>query len=255
MNLLKYRFSQKPPIKLAVEDFTDTTLRHLFPEMVGKNQSSKIYGKVKKKLRQVLKINDVPRLHRKVIIRNFIFELPKLKASLTSDANFIAQSDPAATNMKEVIISYPGFFAICVYRISHLLANMGVELIPRIMTEYAHSLTGIDIHPKAKIGNDLFIDHGTGIVVGETAIIGNRVKICQGVTIGAINSNNKNKRTKRHPTIQSDVTIYAGSTILGGNTTIGHHSVIGGNVWLTESIAPYSFVVNNGSTITKRGKE
>lgn len=255
MNFLEYKFSQKPPIKLAVEDFTDTTLRHLFPEMVGKNQSSKIYGRVKKKLRQVLKINNVPRLYRKVIIRNFIFELPKLKASLTSDANFIAQSDPAASNMKEVIISYPGFFAICVYRISHLLANMGVELIPRIMSEYAHSITGIDIHPKAKIGNDFFIDHGTGVVVGETAVIGNRVKIYQGVTIGAHNTNRKVKKTKRHPTIQSDVTIYAGSSILGGDTTVGHHSVIGGSVWLTESVAPYSFVVNDSCTISKLSKE
>lgn len=250
MNILRYQFSQKPPIKLAVEGFTDATLRHLFPEMVGKNYSSKMHGRVKKKLRQMLKINDVPRLHRKVIIRNFAAELPKLKASLMSDANFIAQTDPATASIKEVIITYPGFFAICVYRIAHQLASMGVELVPRIMSEYAHSITGIDIHPKASIGDDLFIDHGTGVVIGETAVIGNRVKLYQGVTIGAINSSEKQSKGKRHPTVQSDVVIYACSTILGGDTTVGHHSVIGGSVWLTQSVPPYSMVYHESRVVT-----
>jgi serine O-acetyltransferase len=184
----------------------------------------------------------------------FFFNLPVIKSKLENDAAFIASNDPAATGIDEVIMSYPGFYAILVFRMAHELACAKVPLIPRIMTEYAHSLTGIDIHPKAEIGSPFFIDHGTGIVIGETSVIGERVKLYQGVTVGALSVSKSMASTKRHPTIEDDVILYAGSTILGGNTTIGHDSIIGGNVWLTESVPPYSLVYHeNKVTVRDRG--
>ncbi|MGQ9619841.1 MAG: serine O-acetyltransferase [Bacteroidales bacterium] len=177
-----------------------------------------------------------------VLAGNFIDTLPEIKKQLDADADFIMEGDPAATSVDEVIITYPGFYAILVYRLANKLALLGVPLIPRIMTEYAHSLTGIDIHPKAAIDSPFFIDHGTGIVIGETSIIGRRVKLYQGVTIGALSVKKEMANRKRHPTIEDDVVIYAGSTILGGETVIGHDSIIGGNVWLTSSVPPYSLV-------------
>jgi serine O-acetyltransferase len=170
------------------------------------------------------------------------------------DAALIADNDPAATGMDEVIMTYPGFYAILVYRLAHKLALSGVPLLPRVMTEYAHSLTGIDIHPKATIDSPFFIDHGTGIVIGETAIIGKNVKIYQGVTIGALSVSKEMASSKRHPTIEDNVIIYAGGTILGGNTIIGHDSIIGGNVWLTESVEPYSLVYHQNK-VTVRGRK
>ncbi len=152
------------------------------------------------------------------------------------------EGDPAAKSFDEIIFSYPGLFAVTVYRIAHQILTQGLPLMPRIMTEYAHSLTGIDIHPGAHIGESFFIDHGTGVVVGETTEIGNRVRIYQGVTLGALSlprDEVESLRTKkRHPTIEDDVIIYAGTTILGGGTVIGARSVIGGNVWLTDSVPP-----------------
>jgi serine O-acetyltransferase len=158
------------------------------------------------------------------------------------DAESIAKHDPAATSADEVVVAYPGFFAIAVYRLSHELYKLKVKTLPRLFTEYAHSKTGIDIHPGARIGEGFFIDHGTGIVIGETSLIGNNVKIYQGVTIGALLESKESRQAKRHPTIEDDVIIYAGATILGGGTVIGKGSTIGGNVWLTESVAPNSFV-------------
>src|SRR5205085_1384856 len=155
--------------------------------------------------------------------------------ALMKDAASIAQHDPAATSAEEVVVAYPGFYAIAVYRLSHELYKLKVKTLPRLFTEYAHSKTGIDIHPGATIGEGFFIDHGTGIVIGETSIIGNNVKIYQGVTIGALLGSKESQKSKRHPTIQDDVIIYAGATILGGNTVIGTGSTIGGNVWLTSS--------------------
>ena len=155
--------------------------------------------------------------------------------------------DPAAQSYDEVIFSYPGIFAITVYRIAHLLVNLGVPLLPRIMTEYAHSVTGIDIHPAAKIGKSFVIDHGTGVVIGETTEIGDNIRIYQGVTLGALSipkgASDEFRGKKRHPTIEDDVIIYSGATILGGETVIGARSVIGGNVWLTDSVPPDTTVV------------
>ncbi len=170
------------------------------------------------------------------VTEKFFATLPSVYLALTKDAEAIAKYDPAAASLDEVVVSYPGFYAIAVYRIAHELYKLGVRTIPRMFTEYAHGKTGVDIHPGAVIGEGFFIDHGTGIVIGETAVIGNSVKIYQGVTIGALLSAEERKSDKRHPTIEDDVIIYAGATILGGNTVIGKKSVIGGNVWLTSSV-------------------
>jgi serine O-acetyltransferase len=173
---------------------------------------------------------------------NFLRELPKLRAVLATDVRAAYDGDPAASSYDEVIFSYPGLRAVTVYRIAHQLLRQGIPSIPRIMTEYAHSDTGIDIHPGADIGESFFIDHGTGVVVGETTQIGKRVRLYQGVTLGALSlpkgASDQLRNVKRHPTIEDDVIIYSGATILGGETVIGARSVIGGNVWITESVPP-----------------
>lgn len=175
--------------------------------------------------------------------------LPEIRALLQTDIEAAYKGDPAACSTEEILLSYPATEAISIYRIAHVLYEWEVPLIPRIMTEYAHQITGIDIHPGAVIGESFFIDHGTGVVIGETCTIGKNVKIYQGVTLGAksfpVDANgNPIKKIKRHPDIQDHVVIYAGATILGGDTVIGHHSEIGGNVWLTHSVPPYSKVYN-----------
>ena len=166
---------------------------------------------------------------------------------LNTDIEAIVLGDPAAHDRFEVIRAYPGFFAISFYRIAHALLDLDTPLLPRIITEYAHSQTGIDIHPAAEIGEHFFIDHGTGIVIGETAVIGNHVKLYQGVTLGALSVDKNMAFVKRHPTVEDHVIIYSGATILGGDTVIGHHSTIGGNVWLTKSVPPYSTVYHRAS--------
>lgn len=176
------------------------------------------------------------------ISTSFFQHISKVKADLLNDADFFVKADPAAESIEEVVVAYPGFYAIAVYRLAHVLYNLQVPLLPRLMTEYAHSKTGIDIHPGATIGVPFFIDHGTGIVVGQTSQIGRHVKMYQGVTLGALAVKKDLQGEKRHPTIEDNVIIYAGSCILGGTTTVGHDSVIGGNVWLTESVLPFSIV-------------
>lgn len=172
----------------------------------------------------------------------FIQTLPEIESIITSDIKAVLEGDPAAKGHDEVIFSYPGLLAITVYRMANVLLKLGVPTIPRIMTEHAHSMTGIDIHPGATIGKYFFIDHGTGVVIGETTEIGDRVRIYQGVTLGALSlprdAGERYRNKKRHPTIEDDVIIYANTTILGGETIIGARSIIGGNVWLTESIPP-----------------
>ena len=168
----------------------------------------------------------------------FFKQIPKVREYIATDVEAFGEGDPAAYNKSEIILSYPGLYAITVYRLAHELQMLNVPLIPRIMTEYAHSKTGIDIHPGATIGKYFFIDHGTGIVVGETTIIGERVKVYQGVTIGALSTRDVIglKGEKRHPTIEDDVTIYSGASILGGETVIGKGSVIGSNAFITEAV-------------------
>lgn len=182
----------------------------------------------------------------------FILKLPTIRLALILDVEAAYTGDPAAKGYGEIILAYPGVFAVTVYRVAHVLYKQGHTLIARILSEYAHSSTGIDIHPGATIGKSFFIDHGTGVVIGETASIGDRVKLYQGVTLGALSfpkdeDGNLVRNSKRHPTIDDDVTIYAGATILGGDTVVGASSVIGGNVWLTESVPPMSKVLNKPS--------
>lgn len=175
-------------------------------------------------------------------VKQFFETLPELYDQLVLDAKSILEFDPAADSLEEVYLAYPGFFATYVYRISHQLWSQEVKILPRVISEYAHSKTGIDIHPGAVIGESFFIDHGTGIVIGETTIIGNHVKIYQGVTLGALNVSKEKANQKRHPNIEDHVIIYSGATILGGNTTIGRESIIGGNVWVTQDVPPHSLV-------------
>lgn len=176
---------------------------------------------------------------------NYCQKLPQLLEKINLDAKAIATNDPAANSVEEVYLSYPGFFAIAVYRLSHEFYKMELPLVPRLMTEYAHKLTGTDINPGAQIGDSFFIDHATGVVIGETTIIKNNVKLYQGVTLGALYVERDLRNKKRHPTIEDDVTIYANATILGGETTIGARSIIGGNAWLTGSVPPNSFVTHS----------
>jgi len=172
----------------------------------------------------------------------FLESIPKMRNVLATDVRAAYEGDPAAKTYDEIVFSYPGIFAIMVYRIAHQLFVQEIPLLPRIMTEYAHSITGIDIHPGAQIGESFFIDHGTGVVIGETTVIGKNVRLYQGVTLGALSlprdAGERLRGAKRHPTIEDDVIIYAGATILGGGCVIGARAVIGGNVWITKSVPP-----------------
>ena len=184
----------------------------------------------------------------------FISQIPKIRAIAQTDVDAAYAGDPAAKSKDEIIFCYPGLFAITVYRLAHELHQLQIPTIPRIMTEYAHSVTGIDIHPGATIGQHFFIDHGTGIVIGETTTIGDHVKIYQGVTLGGLSTRAGQglRGVKRHPTIEDHVTIYAGASILGGGTVIGHHSVIGANAFITESIPCCSTVTNQEQPLLMR---
>lgn len=187
------------------------------------------------------------------IVMDLISQFPKIRKTLQTDIQAAYNGDPAALSTEEILLSYPSIVAVYIHRIAHELYEVGVPIVPRIMSEYAHSLTGIDIHPGATIGESFFIDHGTGVVIGETCIIGNNVKIYQSVTLGALSfpldeNGNPIKGIKRHPNIEDNVVIYAGATILGGETTIGHDSVLGSNIWLMNSIPPYSRVYNSPPT-------
>ncbi|WP_341301463.1 serine O-acetyltransferase EpsC [Lysinibacillus sp. FSL H8-0500] len=187
------------------------------------------------------------------IVMNLISQFPKIRQILQTDIQAAYNGDPAALSTEEILLSYPSIVAVYIHRVAHELYEMGVPIVPRIMSEYAHSLTGIDIHPGATIGESFFIDHGTGVVIGETCSIGKNVKIYQGVTLGALSfpldeNGNPIKGIKRHPNIEDNVVIYAGATILGGETTIGHDSVLGSNIWLMNSIPPHSRVYNSPPT-------
>ena len=190
----------------------------------------------------------------RALTEKFFEELPFVYTQLLKDAEAILQFDPAARSISEVVVAYPGFYATVVYRISHQLWQQGIRIIPRFFSEFAHSKTGIDIHPGATIGEYFAIDHGTGIVIGETTIIGKHVKIYQGVTLGALNVSKELASVKRHPTIEDDVIIYSGATILGGDTVIGRGSVIGGNVWLTSGV-PSNSVVYQKSEVKIKDKD
>jgi serine O-acetyltransferase len=180
--------------------------------------------------------------------------LPQIRTQLDQDAKAFERNDPAVTSLTEVYIAYPGFYAIALYRVAHFLHQKGVALLPRLIAEHAHSETGIDIHPGALIGHSFFIDHGTGVVIGETSLIGNNVSIYQGVTLGGIKVSKELASTKRHPTIEDDVTLYANATILGGNVVIGANSTVGANVCVTISV-PANSLVTQKSEISIKPKQ
>lgn len=191
-------------------------------------------------LKEYLTFLDRGDREREALLRNFIRMLPIIRRLVISDMKAAYEGDPAAESYEEIVAAYPGVLAVLIQRTAHCLYKLKVPTLPRIMTEYAHSITGIDIHPGAEIGESFFIDHGTGVVIGETTIIGKNVKIYQGVTLGALStrSGHRKKCMKRHPTVEDNVTIYAGATILGGDTVIGKNSIIGGNAWVTQSVPP-----------------
>jgi serine O-acetyltransferase len=181
----------------------------------------------------------------------FFNQVPVIHRWLSDDLDAVLEFDPAAKNKNEVLLAYPGFFAITVHRIANDLWNRDANILARLLSEIAHSKTGIDIHPAASIGKRFFIDHGTGVVIGETTVIGDDVKVYQGVTLGALSVSKADTEVKRHPTIEDNVVIYANATILGGETTIGKNAVIGGNVWVTNSIPPHSLVFHKSEIIIK----
>lgn len=201
--------------------------------------SGSLYFRLKKQIALSLSCGEKESEARaEEIVDGFFAQLPEIQRVLATDVQASFDGDPAATCKEEIILSYPGFFAIFVYRIAHELYKYGVPFLPRMMTEYAHGKTGVDINPGAKIGEYFFIDHGTGIVIGETAVIGNGVKIYQGVTLGALSPRYGQSLSgvKRHPTVEDNVTIYSGASILGGETVIGEGAVIGGNAFVLESV-------------------
>ena len=243
----------KCPTPEQVADFFDELLGILFPD-----HSARIYDTPKDLEFHLVNLKDAlyemlymyPNrecLQEENKAEIFFDKLPAIFESLKEDVRAMYEGDPAAGSTRVVIKSYPGFYAIAAYRIAHELHRMGIKIIPRMITEYAHSRTGVDIHPGATIGKRFCIDHGTGVVIGETALIGDNVKIYQGVTLGALSVSKEEAGSKRHPTIEDHVVLYAGATVLGGETVIGHHSIIGGNTWITRSVPPLSKVYYKAS--------
>ncbi len=236
------------PGEEEIDDFIMKLLQFLFPELnrlryTDEENIRDQYRHIQFDFEQLLSKTKACRQEGvQSICKSFFQQLEQVYDECMEDAEAILQGDPAANDLKEVIRSYPGFFAIAVYRIAHVMIKLEIPYLPRIFTEYAHARTGIDIHPGAIIGRRFCIDHGTGVVIGETTIIGNDVKVYQGVTLGALSVAKELAKVKRHPTIEDNVVIYAGATILGGETLIGKNSMIGGSVWLTSSVAPNSRV-------------
>lgn len=247
------------PAPLEVSNFYVELLGALFADFtqlasLSEHEFFQLMERLQKELERILRHNPTKGIGNPTQIAQKLFDaLPVVCEKLENDINAMYDGDPAAKSRGEVIRTYPGFYAIAAYRIAHQLHALGVQGVPRIITEHAHSRTGIDIHPGAKIGEHFCIDHGTGVVIGETSVIGDHVKIYQGVTLGALSVNKADAEKKRHPTIEDNVVIYAGATILGGDTVIGKNSVIGGNVWLTRSVPPeskiyYQAKMYNGDT-------
>lgn len=225
---------------LLFPDYANLPIQHL-------SELENLFERSKKRLSSLIGDDESD----KEVVRHFYENLPQVYDQLQEDIEAIYSGDPASISQEEVIRAYPGFYAMAAYRIAHSLLKIGIKLIPRTITENAHSKTGIDIHPGATIGRRCCIDHGTGVVIGETTVIGDDVKIYQGVTLGALSVEKSLANTKRHPTIGDRVVIYSGATVLGGKTIIGDDSIIGGNVWLTESVPPSTQVVYKAPNIHK----
>lgn len=244
---LRGSLATKAPDPTAIPEFVETVLAILFPQhshgsALNREALNTMIDKISNALTRLCQPVVPNETELTAFVSSFIEELPHFHSLLLEDAKAIFKGDPAATSIDEVILAYPGLLAIAVYRIAHWIFLRNIPVVPRMISEQAHRLTGIDIHPGATIGRSFVIDHGTGIVIGETTIIHDNVKMYQGVTLGALSVDKAMANTKRHPTIEEDVVIYANATILGGDTVIGAGSVVGGNVWLTESLAPGSRV-------------
>jgi serine O-acetyltransferase len=249
------------PVKARVSKFAEDLLELLFPHFSEEvyYTGEDIEGQLRL-LRRDLQTTLLPlqgqmKCSVEEVADRFSAAVPMIYRKMCLDAEAIHRGDPAAESVDEVISAYPGFRAIAIYRIAHEFYQLGVPIFPRILTESAHHRTGIDIHPGASVGGNFFIDHGTGIVVGETTVIGDNVKLYQGVTLGALSVDKGLASSKRHPTIEDNVVIYSNATILGGTTVIGHDSVIGGNVWLTESVPPYSVVYHKSEVRVRNTRE
>lgn len=256
----KQQDTESVPSNVQIANWALQLIHLLFPEHNKSSYSQisdieKKFGCLESDLATILSNTTACQpLDYRRIARQFTESIPKLYANLNTDAVAALEGDPAAKSEFEVVRAYPGFFAICFYRIAHQLLLLDIPLLPRILTEYAHSKTGIDIHPGAQIAEYFFIDHGTGTVIGETCCIGKNVKLYQGVTLGALSVDKSMASTKRHPTVEDHVVIYSGATILGGETVVGHHSIIGGNVWLTKSVPPASTVYHTPSIKVLEGQ-
>ncbi len=242
----EHRKAASCPSPVLVVAFFNRLLGFLFPEFSNTRFQSvseleQLSYELKEEFCQILrKCSECPNADVEQVTMDFWDALPEIKEMLEMDVTAIYEGDPAAKSRTEVVRTYPGFYAITSYRIAHFLFGKGYKLLARMITENAHSHTGIDIHPAASIGKHFCIDHGTGMVIGETTEIHDHVKIYQGVTLGALSVRKEDAAIKRHPTIEEYVVIYAGATILGGETVIGRHSIIGGSVWLTSSVPPWS---------------
>ena len=244
-------------LRNAVEEAGEAVLAHLFPHFAPGPSPADAVDAEERELGEVLAralaAPDLPANGASAIAERFLKRLPAIYDALLEDADAICEGDPAARNRDEVILAYPGFYAIAMYRIAHALHEFGAPLAARLLTEHAHRETGIDIHPGARIGARFSIDHGTGVVIGETAVLGDGVKLYQGVTLGAASVRKALTRTKRHPTIGNRVVIYSNATILGGDTVVGDDSIIGGNVWVTASVPPRSVVTGGEHQQRRRG--
>ncbi len=239
-------FAAQIPPKAEAQRVADALFHFLFPILDEAPKPAKVqYANLRHDLLKLLYPVMAERSESAgTLVDGFFEQLPQVHQHLVEDAQAILQFDPAATCLEEVIATYPGFHAIAIYRMANLLHRLGAPLLPRVFSEYLHGATGIDIHPAATIGRAFFIDHGTGVVIGATTVIGDNVKIYQGVTLGALQVDKSLAKVKRHPTIEDNCVVYANSTILGGQTVVGHDSVIGGNSWLTSSVPPYSVVLH-----------
>ena len=245
-----------PVDKTALEQSIHHLFNLLFPVCLNDREKncdrifSEIYQTLLTNLENIKSVkNPADRL-------SFFFEqLPIIREKLYKDAEAFYKNDPAAYSVEEVILTYPGFYALAVHRMAHILYQMEIPIIPRLWAEYAHTKGGIDIHPGATIGERFFLDHATGVVIGETCLIGNDVKVYQNVTLGALHVAKNMQNKKRHPTIQDNVIIYSGATILGGETVIGHDTTIGGSVWITQSIEPFSLVYHTHQMRQKTAKD
>ncbi len=248
------------PLKKEAQHYIDKLLQLLFPQFsdtvyYNAEEIKSELNLLKKDLKHLLcSLSFEEKLDEQTIADKFFEKIPEVYEKLLLDSEAIYKGDPAAYSINEVILAYPGFLAITIYRFAHELYVLKVPVLPRIISEYAHQITGVDIHPGAAIGISFCIDHGTGIVIGETTVIGDNVKIYQGVTLGALSVSKRLANTKRHPTIEDGVVIYSQAVILGGKTVIGQNSTIGGNVWITESVPENSIVYNRSKIGFKNDK-